>query len=416
MVRLFCLFVALCVVAVAVIGCSSNNNLTPSTTPTAVTKEPVKIAVIGEEAGGGKIISDHNIVGCQMAAEEINNAGGILGGRPVELHYYDEGYQTEVILRSVKQAIDDGCVAFVNFIQAGQAYPAIEKIKEANLPIFLSYSSPETDLVPGFYDALFRSPSAGKLWDMSVFRYLNSQGVERLASVRYKADYVIQGEKWFDYLSSTTPGWQTQRVAQIWFEWGTQDITAEITKAVATNPEWIYMEAYDGTTAFPAIQRAVELGYQGKFEVGFTALDFGPDRICNQCGDLCSDRVYSATDWWPDPDLPATVAWYNAYNDYASRHNINLPAGGDVAGGYVDVKSICLAMDKAGTDKDTAKIAAAVRSLDYITPYGVKHEVLPTGNLYCPYIYIVGCHNGQTVIIDKVPLTREDYGPPYTAP
>ena len=80
MVRLFCLFIALCVVALAVIGCSSNNNLTPSTTPTAGAKEPVKIAVIGEEAGGGKIISDHNIVGCQMAAEEINNAGGILAG------------------------------------------------------------------------------------------------------------------------------------------------------------------------------------------------------------------------------------------------------------------------------------------------------------------------------------------------
>ncbi|HWN89925.1 MAG TPA: ABC transporter substrate-binding protein, partial [Verrucomicrobiae bacterium] len=48
---------------------------------TAPAQEPIKIGVVGPHSGPAAYDGQSNLIGAQVAAEEINQAGGLLGGR-----------------------------------------------------------------------------------------------------------------------------------------------------------------------------------------------------------------------------------------------------------------------------------------------------------------------------------------------
>jgi len=48
-------------------------------------QEPIKIGVIGPHSGPAAFDGQSTLIGAQVAAEELNKAGGLLGGRKIEL-------------------------------------------------------------------------------------------------------------------------------------------------------------------------------------------------------------------------------------------------------------------------------------------------------------------------------------------
>src|SRR5215470_15648523 len=48
-------------------------------------QEPIKIGVVGPHSGPAAYDGQSNLLGAQVAAQEINNAGGLLGGRKIEI-------------------------------------------------------------------------------------------------------------------------------------------------------------------------------------------------------------------------------------------------------------------------------------------------------------------------------------------
>src|SRR4029079_11915025 len=53
--------------------------------PGVPAQEPIKIGVVGPHSGPAAYDGQSNLLGAEVAAQEINAAGGVLGGRKIEI-------------------------------------------------------------------------------------------------------------------------------------------------------------------------------------------------------------------------------------------------------------------------------------------------------------------------------------------
>src|SRR5439155_26722161 len=75
-------------------------------------QEPIKIGIVGPHSGPAAYDGQSTLVGAQVAAEEINQAGGLLGGRKIEIVAADtRGIPAEAVSASRKVVTQDRAVA-----------------------------------------------------------------------------------------------------------------------------------------------------------------------------------------------------------------------------------------------------------------------------------------------------------------
>lgn len=70
-----------------------------------MTKSPIKIGIVLPLSGAEELFGSQGLQGAKMAAGEINAAGGVLGGRPVELIIEDEKTDLKTAVEKTKKVI-----------------------------------------------------------------------------------------------------------------------------------------------------------------------------------------------------------------------------------------------------------------------------------------------------------------------
>ncbi len=90
-------------------GGSSNPEAQASTTP--LTGEPIIIGSPQGLSGGNQNDAIAFTVGAQLAAQDINDAGGLLGGRPLKVVSQDDGFNADGATAAFKQLVQGGAVA-----------------------------------------------------------------------------------------------------------------------------------------------------------------------------------------------------------------------------------------------------------------------------------------------------------------
>ena len=376
-------------------------------------KSTVKIAVFGQESGDVKPLGDNTRAGAAYAAYEINQAGGILGGREVEVINYDEGYTTEVVLTSAKEAVADGCVAFTGGVDASQCLPVAEFCKERGIPFADSHGSLDKILLPDQWPGIYRTSGLVQTHPAGFVRWLAEQGYKKMVYVAVTGDYFKQCDAWFQYYEDSGKLGELELGETIWFTWGQADMTAEITKALQEEPDIIFATLFSGVSVFPVMQRLNELGYEGDLAIGWSALD---DWVIAEEGGALVNGVMSHVTFFEDPEVPLNIKLTQDYEAYRQATGGTIKHIGDYfMGGYEGLRSLAFAIDKAGsTDGD--KIVEALWGLDYDSPYGAKFKILPGGRMYIPYNYIVKAQDGKVVMVDKLSLTEADHIDPYLPP
>src|ERR1041384_7882869 len=99
----------------------------------SVAQEPIKLGVVGPHTGPAAYDGLSTLIGAQVAADEINAAGGLLGGRKIELVAADSrGIPAEAVSAYRKVVTQDKVVAadccwFSSSTIA--AHPTIEELK-----------------------------------------------------------------------------------------------------------------------------------------------------------------------------------------------------------------------------------------------------------------------------------------------
>lgn len=373
--------------------------------------QPVKIAIIAQQSGFGERYGLNIFTGADMAIEEINAKGGILGGRPVVGVHYDEGYSAEVTLNSMKQAIADGCDIFLGWADATQATPAADYAKEKGLPIIVAFAGAEPTICkPDYYDGAFVVNMANIPRCFGAYhRFMDEDlGVRRLASVLYTSEFGLNNQ---DAWKEFSPKLNLKRVYEDWYAWGEiGDCRPQLPGAVASNPDFIHLQIFTGTQIYPALERLKELGYDGPVGVDNCALADGVVAAESPAGLV--EGLYSHCRMSANPEVPSTVEWSNKFLAYCQKNKINIAKESDTAvGGYAAAWLAALAMDKAGTENfpaDTDKFVKAMHELDWNHPAGFKVSFTEGGEMKFPHEFIQQVVNGKVVVVKTMQVEPWD--------
>jgi len=405
----------------AAIGCSKGTT-TPTTTPAATatpapttSKAPIPIAVIAVQSGPSEPLGHQEFLGAEVAVKQINDAGGVLGGRMLELHEYDEGYSTDVSTGSFAQAKAAGVGFVMGPHEASGAYAVIPLAKKAGIIYWDAIAGTDAATVPGYYWGLFNSPTQAKQAALAMCGWITSKGYKKVGVLGLNVDYGQIAQGWADYYVTNHPGTWTI-VDRTWYEWGQTDVTAQMAPIVSAKPDFIWLYVYSGAQAIPAVQRIRELGYTGPIATDWESLSDGA--IAAEGGAIM-EGVYSFTGWMADPSIPQAMDFYNRYEAYVQSKGLGTLQPGDYAvSEYIGVLAYSKALEAVGSADiaDNPKIAQAIYALGnttWITARGNQFEMLPGGLELDPGMYIQQIHNGKVIQADFTPLTAADFGTPY---
>lgn len=354
---------------------------------TALAQQAVKIGLAipltGPTAGYGK----DGRMGAELAAAEINAAGGILGKRQIELIYEDE-----------KGTPQDG-VAAVQKLMSQSGAKAI--IAGMNSSITLAETAITKNRIlhinPGAQADAITNQGSPWLFQINNTSTTNSTiyhkyliGTKKPKTIAYMGENTEFNKAVLENLKQMLEGSQTRLIEVANYDSTTTDFTSIITRLKAAGPEMIYVvDAYPARTA----QIWKQIRQQGGFPMEAHATGTVQASAIRPAegameGVLTGD-IFIAEG--------ATGAMGEFIERFKARHREAPNKVSLVV--YEAVKLIAAAMDKAGTDSDYDRISKTIRSNSWTTPRGAL-SFDEKGRAKAPKFYIHVVKGNDVVLRD----------------
>lgn len=220
--------------------------------------DPIKIAVAGSMTGDYTVYGETSYRGAEMAAEEINANGGVLG-RQIELVKMDDKASPQEAA-SVAQKIvsDEDIVAVIGNIFSSTTLAAGPIYEKEGIPaIAITASNPA---VPDIGKYIFRINMDDSVAGADQARYtVETMGAKRIAIIMDQTDYT-QGL--YDSYVPMAESLGAEIVSvQKFVGQQDRDFSVQLTSIKEANPDVIFVDAYHTEAALIA-QQAKSLGIE----------------------------------------------------------------------------------------------------------------------------------------------------------
>ena len=307
--------------------------------------------------------------GAEMAVQEINASGGVLG-KKLELLTRDSKASADEAVRLARELIIKNGVDFLSGTLTSAEAPAVSTIAKENKIVFVAPTSKTIQLVSpkNLHPYIFRLASntdiEGRTGAMIIGKMKDVKRVATIApDYAYGRDAVAA---FVDYLKKARP--DIEIVDQQWPKLGQADFTPFITAQMGKKPDAIFCDVFGGDFVTLAKQ-ATPLGYFKMInnrqvdggEVGTTdaALALGKDYPYGIWSDAYAPVI------WPENEPPA----HKAYIDHLKTFTKQDVASGWAIMGYASILALKAGIEKAKSTK-SADVAKAMLGLSFDTPIG----------------------------------------------
>jgi branched-chain amino acid transport system substrate-binding protein len=366
--------------------------------------EPVKIGYATWLGAQLKTVGYPQLLGAKLAVKEINDRGGILGGRKVELLQYEQGVTGESAVTAAKKALADGCVGIAGFTDATLAVAA-QGVLMNKVPFIAAG--------PGTGE-LYESPITG--WGCSccpgrgavraMGRWVEDHGFKRVVFVGFDSKFCIWSEKWLRELWGR-PESKTKLLKSMIVPMTASQVKLEATEAVSLKPDFIVWYLWGDPCLLSGVGTMRQLGSKISWTAVYNVMD---DRTIKLLGpDLCNGS-WQQFSWLPDLSVPANKAYVQSFMETYKNEQPQYrePDPWSVVN-YEATMALLLALDKAGTTSNLKKIHDALYSLNWITPHGSPFKILPSGEFYYENWWLAELQDGKLVKKTPLPLRLDDY-------
>ena len=267
----------------------------------------IVIGLFASLTGDGASFGQSSLEGAELAVQEINDAGGLLGGRPLRMLVEDNQSRPEEASNAVTKLItQDGVVAVVGEVASRRTLAAAPVAQRYQVPLVTPASTNErvTEVGDYVFRICFIDPFQGEV--LSKFAY-NDLGARRAAVLRdIQEDYSVGLTNSIVEHFTALGG---QVLDPISYSKADPDFRAVLTQIRSQNPDVIFATGYY-TEAAIIVRQARELGMEmpilgGDGWVG-DALANGRDALRN----TFISNHYSGDN--PDPVVQTFVASYRA--------------------------------------------------------------------------------------------------------
>jgi branched-chain amino acid transport system substrate-binding protein len=335
------IFTVAAVVSLLVTGCNK------SATPGASGEDTIKVgeyaSLTGSEASFGQ--SSHK--GTQLAIDELNAQGGVLG-KKIQLLTEDNQSQAGQSSTAVRKLISsDNVVAVLGEVASSRSLEAAPICQQNKIPMISpSSTNPKVTQVG---DYVFRvcfldSFQGGKVLAGFANNTLKAKSVAILKDV--KSDYSVGLAKFFNDGFTAAGG---KIIAEQNYTGGDKDFNAQLTAIKAANPDAIFVPGYYTEVGLIALQAK---------QLGISAPLFGGDGwesdVLTSIGGAALEGDYFSTHYSPDDTSLAVQFFVKHYKEkYGTTPDSMAALGYDSAAILID------AIKRAGTT-DGAKVRDAI--------------------------------------------------------
>jgi branched-chain amino acid transport system substrate-binding protein len=309
--------------------------------------------------------------GAELAVQEINAKGGVLG-RKLELLERDSKASADEAVRLARELIIKENVDFLSGTLTSAEAPAVSTIAKENKIVFIAPTSKTvqltspTNLHPYIFRLASNTDIDGRTGASIVAGWKEVKRVATIApDYAYGRDAVAA---FVDYLKKARP--DIEIVDQQWPKLGQSDFTAFINAQLAKQPEAVFCDVYGGDFVTFAKQ-AAPLGYFKAInnrlvdggEVGATdeAQALGADYPLGIWADAYDPVI------WPEGE----PAEHKVFAEKLKAFTKEQYASGWAIMGYTAILALTDGINKAQSI-DSAKVSKALLGLTFDTPVGKR--------------------------------------------
>jgi branched-chain amino acid transport system substrate-binding protein len=324
----------------------------------AQAEDPANVGWIFPLSGPYGAYAEEMKRGVEMAVEEFNAEGGILG-EPIEVVIRDSELKADVALRRMKEYVDNG-VPIIGGNLSGGISMVINQWAEKNKVLYMStchnsMGQGEDRTHYGFTSGIRSYMTGAALADYS-FANLGKKWMVIAADYRWGHDQVAA----FMVKSEEQDG---DFLGAIYTPIGPRDFSAFMPTIMAKDPDFLVLAVF-GADLVAAVKQFSELGLTQKIKL---ALPKTAMPIMKECGAAYDENIYGAVTWyWTlDEKYPNAKKFVDKYVEKYGR-----PPDADADSGYVGAWTLFKAMQNAGTKSDLEKLIAELETMEWNLNHG----------------------------------------------
>ncbi len=350
-------------------------------------QEPIKLGVVGPHTGPAAYDGLSTLVGARVAAQEINEAGGLLG-RKVEIVAADtRGIPAESVSAYKKVVTQDKVVALDCCWFSTSTISTHPTIEELKIPTTNGISFlPDAKQTKLTY--LFKFAHTPRMESRLVDYWVNKLRIKRVA-------FLARNDDW----GRAASGAYQARLKELggtvlsvdYYTPGEKDFYSYLTKIKALNPEGVNMVDISATAATQVKQMA---------ELGIKAARLGSD---GQITDAYIKLAGAAAEGTPlvvryssDVDTPRNKKFVVAFRAMRNGEEPDQYA----QAGYDSIHLQADAIKRAGST-DPAKIREALLKTEYISISGSPLR-FDQNQQATPKIFVAEVKNGKRIIVQEI--------------
>jgi branched-chain amino acid transport system substrate-binding protein len=357
--------------------------------PAAVAADPVRIGLALPLSGAAATYGQDLQRGAEYAADLINQRGGILSGRKIELVYEDEKGTPQGGVAAVQKLMSVGRVKAITGGTNSSVVLAESSVTKGRM-LQVNAGAQADAITEQGSPWLFQINNTVSLNSEAFNAYI----VKTLKpkTVAYMGENSEFNKTVLEKLKESLKSAGIELVSASTYDAETNDFTSILTKIKASNPDMLYV-----ADAYPA--RAAQLWKQVRQLGGFPIEVMSPGVVVpgmikpaeGAMNGVYTGEIFMATD--PGPDGKEFI------ESYQKKFN-NLPGKGELVI-FEAINLIASAMDKAGTDSDYGKISKVIREGAWPSPRGLL-KFDEKGRARAPYFYIQRIENGNIVQVERM--------------
>jgi branched-chain amino acid transport system substrate-binding protein len=335
----------------------------------AAAGDTIKIGYPMPLSGPASVYGVPVVKGAEMAVQEINAKGGVLG-RKLELLTRDSKASADEAVRLARELIIKNGVDFLVGTLTSAEAPAVSTIAKENKIVFIAPTSKTVQLVApkNLHPYIFRLASNTDIDGRTGASIIAGwKDVKRVATIA--PDYAYGRDAvgaFVDFIRKARP--DIEIVDQQWPKLGQSDFTPFITAQMAKKPDAVFCDVYGGDFVTFAKQ-AAPLGYFKA--INNRLVDGGEVGTTDEAQALGKDYPYGI---WSDAYDP--VIWpenepaaHKTYIEHLKAFTKEKYGSGWAIMGYASILALTEGIKKAGSTKSD-KVAKAMLGLPFDTPIG----------------------------------------------
>ena len=272
--------------------------------------DPIVIGTISPNTGSLAAYGTGIITGVELAVEEINAAGGILGREVQVITTDDQGDPTEC-LNAFNSLVAEGVGLIIGSATSGCTSAITEAANEEEICLLAPTAT--ADSVTTEDDYIFRACYADSFQGAIAAAYAKKAGYTKVGVVYCAADVYSKGL--YDSFSAACEGYGVEVAAvESTASLDVQDYTNQFAAMASAGVELVYAPFYYDVVGPYVIPQARAAGYTGII-MGADGYDTTPDYVVEGADLSAFNNVYWTNHYYPGDTSEIVQSFVTAYED-----------------------------------------------------------------------------------------------------